>query len=204
MLSLIAAQPIVSSDTLRPDHLCEALISEADRLGIVLDRDLWRPAAAIAAHGRKPGAFACLDLPPRLLEISDDVVSELFDALNWAAPSGCFLGSSEGDGALFLWTLSVEAQAEAINTDPTSRWEAKTLEVPEQWLSAIVNGDTSGMSDEEEKQFDAFKSDELSDGWTVSAWEEEGSFSHYHDAGLYDVLACDAVEVLAMRLKPTA
>jgi hypothetical protein len=203
MLSLIAAQPVVSSATLHPDHLCKALISEADRLGIVLDRDLWQPAAAIAAHGRKPGAY-CLDLPPRLREVSGEIVSGLFDALNWAAPPGCSLITSEGDGALLLWTLTLEAQAEVINTDPTSRWEAKILKVPEQWLSAIVNGDTSGMSDEEEKQFDAFESDELSDGWTVSSWDEEGSFSRYHDAGPYGMLACNVVEVLAMRLKPQA
>jgi hypothetical protein len=204
MLSLIAAQTIVSSATLRPDHLCEALISEADRLGIALDRDLWQPAAAIAAHGRKPGSLFCLDLPPKLNEISGEIVSELFDALNWAAPSGCSLGSSEGDGALFLWTLTLEAQAEAINTDPTSKWEAKILEVPEHWLSAIVNGDSSGLSDEDEKELNAFEQEELSDGWNVTSYEEEGSFSRYHDASPYGVLACNVVETLAMRLKPQA
>jgi hypothetical protein len=208
MLSLIAAQTIVSSATLRPDHLCEALIREADRLGIVLDRDLWQPAAAIAAHGRKPGGSFCLDLPPKLLEISGDIVSELFDALNWAAPSGCSLGSSEGDGALFLWTLTLEAQAEAINTDPTSKWEAKTLEVPEHWLSAIVNGDESSFdyyNDKRDyKHYKQFVAGELSDGWNITSHEEEGSFSHCHDASSYGVLACNVVETLAMRIKPQA
>jgi hypothetical protein len=55
MLTLIAQSPIVSSGTMRPDHLCAALISEADRLGITLERDLWQPAAAIVAHGRYGG-----------------------------------------------------------------------------------------------------------------------------------------------------
>jgi hypothetical protein len=204
MLSLIAAQTFVSSATLRPDHLCEALISEADRLGIALDRDLWQPAAAIAAHGCKPGSSFCLDLPPRLNEISREIVSELFDALNWAAPSGCSLGSSEGDGALFLWTLTLEAQAEAINTDPISKWEAKILEVPEHWLSAIINGDSSGLSDEDEEELNAFEQEELSDGWNIASYEEEGSFSHCHDASPYGVLACNVVETLAMRMKPQA
>jgi hypothetical protein len=208
MLSLIAAQTIVSSNTLRPDHLCEALISEADRLGIVLDRDLWQPAAAIAAHGRKPGSAFCLDLPTRLMEISSEIVPELFDALNWAAPSGCSLGESDGDGSLFLWTLTLEAQAEAINTDPTSKWEAKTLDIPKHWLSAIVNGDESSFDyygdKRDYKHYRQFVADELSDGWNVATYEEEGGFSRYHDASPYGVLACDTVTVLAMRQKSQA
>jgi hypothetical protein len=199
MLALIVDSPIVSTDTLRADHLCAALISEADRLGITLERDLWQPAAAIVAHGQYGGI--CLDLPPRLSEISGEIVSELFDALNWAAPSGCYLGASEGDGACFLWTLSIEAQCEAINTDPRSRFEAKTLDVPEHWLSALVNGDESGLSDKESAQLETFCDGELGDNWSVSSWEEEASFMKYHDAQPYGVLACDAVTVLAMRPK---
>lgn len=199
MLTLIAESPIVSTDTLRPDHLCAALISEADRLGLVLDRDLWQPAAAIVAHGRYGGI--CLDLPPRLDEISGDIVSELFDALNWHAPSGCSLGASEGDGACFLWHLTMHAQAEAINTDPRSKFEATVLTVPDHWLSPLVNGDLTGLDDKEEKQFNAFCSEELSNGWHVASYENEGSFMKYHDAEPYGVLACNAVEVLAMRAK---
>lgn len=204
MLLKIAESPIVSTDTLRPDHLCSALIGEADRLGVTLDRDLWQPAAAIAAHGMRG---ICLDLPPKLNEISGEIVSELFDALNWAAPSGCYLGSSEDDGALFLWTLSIEAQAEAINADPASRWEAKTLSIPSHWLSAIVNGDETGFDLSNDKQdlraYEAFCDEELSDGWSVTSCEDEGGFSHSHDASAYDVLACDTTECLAMRQKPT-
>jgi hypothetical protein len=199
MLSLIAQSPIVSTDTLRPDHLCAALISEADRLGVLLDRDLWQPAAAIVAHGQYGGI--CLDLPPRLNEISAEIVSELFDALNWHAPSGCFLGASEGDGACFLWHLTMEAQAEAINSDPKSKFEATVLTVPDHWLSPLVNGDLTGLDDKEEKQFDAFCRGELSGGWHVTSYESEGSFVKCHDAEPYGVLACNAVEVLAMRAK---
>lgn len=201
-LRLIADAPIVSTGTLRPDHLCSALISEADRLGIELDRDLWQPAAAIAAHGMRG---ICLELPPRLQEISSDIVSELFDALNWAAPSGCCLGSSEGDGACFLWTLSMEAQAEVINAKPNGKWEAKMLEVPEHWLGAIVNGDESSFDYYDDpadyKAYQQFCEDELSDGWSVSSCEYESSFAHNHDASPYGVLACYVVECLAMRLR---
>lgn len=199
MLALIAQSPIVSTGTLRPDHLCAALLSEADRLGIELKRGLRQPAAAIVAHGRYGGLV--LDLPPRLQDISFDIVSELFDALNWAAPSGCSLGAGEGDGACFLWSLTMEAQAEAINTDPASKFEAKTLTVPEHWLPAIVNGDESGLEEEDCSQLEAFCEEELCDGWHVSAWEEEGGFMYYHDAQPYGVLVCNAVEVLAMRFK---
>jgi hypothetical protein len=202
MLALIADAPIVSTDTLRPDHLCAALISEADRLGITLDRDLWQPAAAIAAHGQYGGI--CLDLPPRLNDISGEIVSELFDALNWHAPSGCCLGSSEGDGACFLWHLTMDAQAEAINTDPSSKFEAMVLTIPEHWLSALVNGDETGLDDDDSAKLAAFCDGELDNGWSVTSYENEGSFMKYHDAQPYGVLACEAVEVLAMRSKLTA
>lgn len=205
MLTLIHAAPIVSTDTLRPDHLCRALISEADRLGITLDRDLWQPAAAIAAHGIRG---ICLELPPRLQEISGEIVSELFDALNWAAPGGCSLGSSEGDGACFLWELTLEAQCEAINSEPNGRWEAQTLDVPSHWLSALVNGDETSFDYHDDaadyKAYEAFCDAELSGGWSITDCDNEGSFAKYHDARPYGALAGDVVTVLAMRLKPAA
>jgi hypothetical protein len=179
--------------------LCSALISEADRLGITLDRDLWQPAAAIVAHGQYGGI--CLDLPPKLNELSGEIVSELFDALNWAAPSGCSLGASEGDGACFLWTLTLDAQCEAINADPSSKFEAITLDVPEHWLPALINGDESGLDDRESAQFKAFCDEELPNGWHVSSYDDEGEFMTYHDAQPYGVLACNAVKCLAMRMK---
>ena len=199
MLTLITDSPIVSTGTLRPDHLCAALISEADRLGITLDRDLWQPAAAIVAHGQYGGI--CLDLPPKLQDISGDIVSELFDALNWAAPTGCHLGASEGDGACFLWTLSLDTQCEAINADPKGKFEAKTLDVPEHWLPALVNGDETGLSDKESAQLNTFCDEELANGWQVSSYGDEDEFMKYHDAEPYGVLACNAVKILAMRLK---
>lgn len=204
MLRLIQQAPIVSTGTLRPDHLCSALISEADRLGVTLDRDLWQPAAAIAAHGMRG---ICLELPPKLNEMSGEIVSELFDALNWAAPSGCSLGASEGDGALFLWTLTIEAQCEAINAEPNGKWEAKTLSVPSHWLSAIVNGDETGFDHSNDRRdyraYEAFCAEELSGGWNVTNCEDEGGFAHSHDASAYGVLACDTTECLAMRQRPT-
>ena len=199
MLALIAKSPIVSADTLRPDHLCAALISEADRLGITLDRGLWQPAAAIVAHGQYGGT--CLDLPPRLNELSSEIVSELFDALNWAAPSGCSLGASEGDGACFLWTLELDAQCEAINADPKGRFEAIILDVPHHWLPALINGYESGLDDKDSAQLKAFCDEELSGGWHISSWDDEGDFMTYHDAEPYGVLACHAVKCLAVRIK---
>ena len=203
MLRSIVDSPIVSTDTLRPDHLCSALVAEADRLGVELPRDLWQPAVAIAAHGMRG---ICLELPSLLADISGDVISELIDVLNWAAPAGCYLATSEGDGACFMWHISLEAQAKAINAEPDGRWEAKILEVPEHWLSAIVNADESSFdyyNDPADYQaYQAFCDDELSDGWSVSSWADESSFAHSHDASPYGVLACSVVECLAMRLRP--
>ena len=201
MLTLINNSPIISTDTLRPDHLCAALINEADRLGITLEHNLWQPAAAIVAHGQYGGI--CLDLPPRLQDKSVDIVSKLFDALNSAAPSGCYLGASEGDGACFLWTLSLDAECEAINSDPKGKFEAKTLGIPEHWLSALVNADETGLSDKESAQLEAFCAEELPDGWDVSSYGDQSEFMIHHDAEPYGVLACNAVKVLAMRLKQT-
>lgn len=205
MLLAISQAPIVSQDTLRSDHLCSALIREADRLEIELDRDLWQPAAAIAAHGRKPGQI-CLSLPPKLEEIGSEIVQELFTELNWHAPSGCSLGESEVDGALFLWELTPEAQAEAINADPASRFEAMTLSVPSHWLSAIVNGDESSFDcygdAGDYRAYKAFSKGELSGGWSVTSTAEESEFSKSHDATGYGVLACDVTTCIAMRLKP--
>ena len=199
MEHLIAQSPIVSTDTLRPDHLCGALLSEADYLNITIERKLWQIATAIAAHGRYGGI--CLDLPPKLEEQSSEVVTELFDALNDAAPSGCSLGVSEGDGACFLWTLTIEAQRAAINNDPNGKLEAKTFSVPEYWLPALVNGDESGLDGEDCKQLQAFCNDELSEGWYVASYSEESEFSSDHDAIGYGVLACNVVDVLATRAK---
>ena len=204
MLLAIQQSPIVSSGTLRSDHLCSAFISEADRLGIVLDRELWQPAAAIVAHGMRG---ICLDLPPRLQEIQHEIVSDLLGELNWHAPSGCSLGTSEGDGALFLWQLSIDAKCEAINAEDKG-WEAVTLEIPEHWLSAIVNGDESSFDYyNDAKHYQAYKAfceHELSDGWMIADQEEESSFSNCHDATNYGVLPCSVVKCLAMRKKPAS
>ena len=205
MLHLIHSAPIVSSGTLRPDHLCSALLAEADRLGVELPRDLWQPAAAIAAHGQYGGV--CLDLPPRLAEISGDVVAELIDTLNWHAPDGCHLGYSEGDGALLLWHLSLAAQAAAINADPRSGWEAKTLELPAHWIVAIVNGDETGFDYYDDAEdyvaYRRFTDAELT-GWSIAETADEPSFSPWHDATAYGVLPCDSVEVLLMRRRTNA
>lgn len=204
MLLAIQQSPIVSSGTLRGDHLCSAFISEADRLGIVLDRALWQPAAAIVAHGRRG---ICLDLPPRLREIEYEVVSDLLGELNWHAPSGCSLGTSEGDGALFLWELTIDAKCEAINAE-NKGWEAVTLEIPAHWSSAIINGDESSFDYYDDakdyRAYRAFCKAELSDGWAIADQEEESCFSNYHDATNYGVLPCDVVKCLAMRKKPAS
>lgn len=204
MLLAIQKSPIVSSGTLRSDHLCSAFIGEADRLGIVLDRDLWQPAAAIVAHGMHG---ICLDLPPRLREIEYEIVAGLIDELNWHTPDGCSLGTSEGDGALFLWELTIDAKAEFVNADATD-WEAVVLEIPEHWLSAIINGDESSFDyydDAKDYQaYQAFCEAELCDGWTIADREEESYSSNYHDATNYGALPCDVVKCLAMRKKPAS
>jgi len=68
--------------------------------------------------------------------------------------------------------------------------------LPAYWASALINGDLSGLSDEDEKQLEAFTS------WMVNTHgsciavdcsEDEGNFMRYHDGTPHGVLACNVL-----------
>lgn len=73
----------------------------------------------------------------------------------------------------------------------------KLFTLPQHWACALINDDRSGLSDEEETALDAFI-DEMIKGygkcWAIDC-SEETSFSPWHDAQPYGVLACDCVDV---------
>jgi len=75
----------------------------------------------------------------------------------------------------------------------------KTAEyiIPESYLCALINGDTSGLSDEDDSALDRFIDDRLKEYprfHCLSDTRDEG-FMKYHDLEPYGVLACDCVTV---------
>ena len=63
------------------------------------------------------------------------------------------------------------------------------LILPAHWAPALINGDTSGLDDEDEQHLDLILAD-LGSMHCVDA-DENAGFYHRHDASSYGVLACD-------------
>jgi hypothetical protein len=111
----------VSTGTLRPDHLADALLGEIDRVG--LSSEISPDLAHRAQH------LACTATSPVAADLPDDageIVEELTDFLNDHAPSGWCLRPMEGDPADLGWqptTLRAMLQAvgsQWVRTDWTS------------------------------------------------------------------------------------
>lgn len=76
--------------------------------------------------------------------------------------------------------------------------------LPSFWAVALINDDTSGFTDEDQAQFDAFCADMDTHykSWWASGIEGDGSdgtleleyFSDSHDAVYYGVLACNVCD----------
>jgi hypothetical protein len=73
----------------------------------------------------------------------------------------------------------------------------KLFTLPSHWACALINDDRTGLTDEEELALDGFI-EEMIKGygkcWPIACSDEE-SFSPWHDAMPYGVLACDCVDV---------
>lgn len=71
-----------------------------------------------------------------------------------------------------------------------------TLILPTHWASALVNGDESGLDEDEVKSMDAFLDDMLAtygQCWCIDVGEDLGFMTH-HDARPFGVLARDVSE----------
>jgi len=79
-------------------------------------------------------------------------------------------------------------------------FEKLTLSLPEHWLPAIVNGDTTGFDDAEDAAFGRWLCDTLRElgEFHIGEYEEETHFARYHDAAEYGVLACMCVNTTLM------
>lgn len=70
--------------------------------------------------------------------------------------------------------------------------ELSTYWLPAHWASALVNGDFTGLEEDDEEQLmRVIAGEDLPDPVSVS---ESPEFRKYHDAQPYGVLACDCLE----------
>ena len=69
------------------------------------------------------------------------------------------------------------------------------LTLPEFWASALINGDFSGLEDDEANELEAWQSYASAEniGHCVDVNTNERFFTKYHDASEF-VLACDCLE----------
>ena len=71
-----------------------------------------------------------------------------------------------------------------------------TLMLPAHWAVALVNGDESGMEDDDIMQLNEFIDDMVRNFGSCHCVDvsEDTEFRNYHDASPYGVLACDVAE----------
>ena len=74
--------------------------------------------------------------------------------------------------------------------------EIETFQLPDFWASALINGDTSGLSNEDKQALEAFTNSMIKDYGSCLAIDctDEPHFSKFHDASSFGVLACDVLE----------
>lgn len=73
----------------------------------------------------------------------------------------------------------------------------ETFELPTFWASALINGDTSGLSDEDEKALDAFTDWMVKEYGSCHCLDVQGdgdNFRWRHDATSFGVLACNVAD----------
>ena len=70
----------------------------------------------------------------------------------------------------------------------------KTIDytLPEFWACYLINGDDSGLSNNDVRQIDQFMANEGL-GHPLCCSDDNGDFRTYHDARPYGVLACDCL-----------
>ena len=79
---------------------------------------------------------------------------------------------------------------------------SETFTLPAHWAPALINGDETGLMDDEQEQLMAFLSNE---GFPqFHDCTDEPGFVTYHEARPYGVLACDCLEFTATcYIRPT-
>jgi hypothetical protein len=73
--------------------------------------------------------------------------------------------------------------------------KTETYVLPAHWAVALLNGDESAFDDNEQDAFDRFADDMIAQHGQCHAIDvtDEPSFTTWHDARAYGVLACDTL-----------
>lgn len=79
-------------------------------------------------------------------------------------------------------------------------FETICIDLPAHWLSPLINGDLTGLSDTEAIMFQRWLADTAGDVahgrmFHVGDVSDETFFARYHDAVEYGMLACDCITV---------
>jgi hypothetical protein len=78
------------------------------------------------------------------------------------------------------------------------------LLLPSHWACALINGDLSGLDEEDDKSFEAFVDDMLKEYGSCRCIScgDDPDFRRWHDAVAYGVLACD-VDIFTFDITPS-
>lgn len=79
----------------------------------------------------------------------------------------------------------------------TIKLETETYILPTHWAVALINDDTGGLDDDDQKALDRFMDDMIArhgQCHCIDVADNDGNFMMYHDARAYGVLACDVSE----------
>lgn len=79
-----------------------------------------------------------------------------------------------------------------------TKFETEIYSLPSYWASYLINGDASGMGDDDQADCDAFLAS-LPWGWSCVDVSEETDFRHSNDAG---TLAGDCADYTFIREAP--
>ena len=75
--------------------------------------------------------------------------------------------------------------------------ETEQFDLPDFWASPLINGDYSGLEDDDITALNDFTDnmvEEYGRCWAISVTDDDGGdFRRYHDASKYGVLACNVV-----------
>ena len=117
---------IVSTDTLRTDHLADAYLGALDRLG----QDVPEP---FRSDLQQCAAYASGTTGPEPCEAWELAVDWAFERLGELAPTGFYFGASEGDGACFGFWLTDDWSAAleqlGLDADDPTGWAALIAEL---------------------------------------------------------------------------
>jgi hypothetical protein len=146
----------VSEGTMRPEDLIPAfcdelreLDTEGEYAALLMEASTWMDIDA-EDWARIAMESTSSEIRDRL-EDGNDILGELFDALESFSPPYCFFGASEGDGACYGWFPSWDSIRDAVHDgeilsvgdykrDAKTTWE----DVPEDYTGTILHVNDHG------------------------------------------------------------